>query len=118
MDPNTFDNYDIYFQNDVERYIQSYEAYEQFLDMSNQEARGSGSSPKKKRKYIPRERDEVEQRLLDDYFGEDGTHPKYSEEYFRRREDCTGRASIGLIMKCTSVIPQLAYCTTPDAFDE
>nr|GEZ24419.1 hypothetical protein [Tanacetum cinerariifolium] len=52
--------------------------------MSIQEIGGSGSSPKKKRTYIPRKRDEAKQRLLDDYFGDDGTHPKYSEEYFRR----------------------------------
>ncbi|GJZ03269.1 ALP1-like protein isoform X1 [Tanacetum coccineum] len=124
MDPNnpntlnTFDNYDIYFQDDAERYIRGYEAYEQFLVMSNQKVRGLGSAPMKKRTYIPREREEAEQRLLDDYFGDDETLPKYMKEYFRRREDCTGHASIGPIMKCTSAIRQLAYNTTPDPFDE
>nr|GEW83037.1 hypothetical protein [Tanacetum cinerariifolium] len=47
--------------------------------LSNQEARGSGSSPKK-RTYIQREREEAEQRLFDDYFGD-----KYLEEDFRQR---------------------------------
>ncbi|GKG55196.1 hypothetical protein Tco_0563183, partial [Tanacetum coccineum] len=47
MDPNapktTFDKHDMYFQDDAERYMRAYEAYEQFLAMSNQEAEGSGS---------------------------------------------------------------------------
>ncbi|GKA36551.1 hypothetical protein Tco_0723042 [Tanacetum coccineum] len=149
---NTFDNYDIYFQDDVKRYMRGYEAYEQ-LAMSNQEAggSGSGSAPKRTRTYIPREREEAEQRLIDDYFGDDETPPKCKEENFRRmyrmsstlftnivnditnydaeplleyflffkqRYNATGRASIGPILKCTSVIRQLAYDTSPDAFDE
>ncbi|GJZ87867.1 hypothetical protein Tco_0659649 [Tanacetum coccineum] len=125
MDPNSpkktiVDKYDIYFQDDAERYMRGYKANEQFLAMSNQEAGGSGSGIKKTRAYIPREREEAEQRLLDDYFGGDETPPKYPEENFRRRKgyDATGRASIGPILKCTSVIRQLAYGTAPDAFDE
>ncbi|GJW86721.1 RNA-directed DNA polymerase, eukaryota [Tanacetum coccineum] len=138
-------------RDDAERYMRGYEAYEQFLAMSNQEAGGSGSGIKRTRAYIPREREEAEQRLLDDYFGDDETPPKYPEENFRRRYrmsstlfaqivnditsydaqplpeyfcffrkgyDATGRASIGPILKCTSAIRQLAYGTTPDAFDE
>ncbi|GKE46897.1 hypothetical protein Tco_1478155 [Tanacetum coccineum] len=38
--------------------------------------------------------------------------------YFRQRHDATGRLSIGLILKCTSAIRQLAYDTAPVAFDE
>ncbi|GKE35002.1 RNA-directed DNA polymerase, eukaryota [Tanacetum coccineum] len=83
--PNSFDHYDIYFQDDAERYMRGFETYEQFLALSNQEVGGSGSgSAKKKRTYIPREREEVEQRLIDDYFGDDDAPPKYAEEYFRR----------------------------------
>ncbi|GKA89328.1 ALP1-like protein isoform X1 [Tanacetum coccineum] len=37
---------------------------------------------------------------------------------FRVRPDSTGRMSLSVIMKCTAVIRQLAYGTTPDAFDE
>ncbi|GJU87540.1 RNA-directed DNA polymerase, eukaryota [Tanacetum coccineum] len=105
---------------DVERYMRGYEAYEQFLAMSYQEAGGLESAIKRTRAYIPREREEAEQRLLDDYFGDDETPPKYPKENFRRRYryDATGRASIGLILKCTSTIHQLAYGTAPDAFDE
>ncbi|GJY79371.1 zinc finger, CCHC-type containing protein [Tanacetum coccineum] len=67
--------------------MRGFEAYEQFLTLNNQEAKGSGSGsdPKKKRTYIPCEREEAEQRLLDDYFGEEDTPPKYMEENFRRR---------------------------------
>ncbi|GKD96050.1 reverse transcriptase domain-containing protein, partial [Tanacetum coccineum] len=53
--------------------------------MSNQEARGSGlgSVPKRTRTYTPREREDAEQRLIDDYFGDDETPPKHPEENFR-----------------------------------
>nr|GEX55181.1 hypothetical protein [Tanacetum cinerariifolium] len=43
--------------------------------------------------------------------------PEYFH-FFRKGYDAIGRASIGPILKCTSVIRQLAYGTTPDAFDE
>ncbi|GKD63934.1 hypothetical protein Tco_1306042 [Tanacetum coccineum] len=79
---------------------------------------GSRSGPKRRRTYIPREQEDVEQRLIDDYFGDDEFLPKYPEENFRQRYDCTGRLSIGPILKCTSAIRQLAYDTAPDAFDE
>ncbi|GJV77603.1 reverse transcriptase domain-containing protein [Tanacetum coccineum] len=71
---------------DAERYMWGYEAYEQFLAMSNQEVggSGSGSAPKWTWTYIPREREEAEQCLIDDYFGDDETPLKYSEENFRQ----------------------------------
>ncbi|GJU59484.1 hypothetical protein Tco_1237250 [Tanacetum coccineum] len=72
-------------RHDVERYMRGYEAYVQFLAMANQEAEDSGSGIKRTRTYIPRERKEAEQRLLDDYFGDDETPLKYLEEKFRRR---------------------------------
>ncbi|GJX92540.1 zinc finger, CCHC-type containing protein [Tanacetum coccineum] len=55
--------------------------------MSNQEAggSGSGSAPKRTRTYIQRQREEAKQWLIDDYFGEDDTPPKYLKENFRRR---------------------------------
>ncbi|GKE40787.1 hypothetical protein Tco_1464192 [Tanacetum coccineum] len=71
-------------QHDPERYMRGYEAYEQFLAMTNLEAGGSGSRIKRTQIYIPREREETEQRLIDDYFGDDETPPKYPEENFRR----------------------------------
>nr|GEU51597.1 hypothetical protein [Tanacetum cinerariifolium] len=112
MDPNSQknigDKYDFYFQDDAERYRRAYEAYEQFQGMTNQEAEGSGSGSgiKRTRRYIPRDREEAEQRLLEDYFGNDDTPPKYPEENFRRRQliDAIGRNSIGLILKITSAI--------------
>ncbi|GKA50375.1 RNA-directed DNA polymerase, eukaryota [Tanacetum coccineum] len=151
MDPyapkqTIIEKYDIYFKDDVERYMRVYEALEQFLAMTNQEAGGSGSGIKRTRTYILREREEAKQRLLDDYFGDDETPPKYPKENFRRmyrmsstlfaqivnditsydaqplpeyfRYDATGRGSISVILKCTSAIRQLAYGTAPDAFDE
>ncbi|GJR01517.1 hypothetical protein Tco_0524501 [Tanacetum coccineum] len=92
----------------------------QFLALCEQEAGGSGSAPKRTRTYIPREREEAEQRLIDDYVGDDETLPKYLEVKFRRRQryDACGHLSIGHILKYTSAIRQLAYGTAPDAFDE
>nr|GEV67645.1 hypothetical protein [Tanacetum cinerariifolium] len=90
MDPNSpkkiiVDKYDFYFQDDAERYRRAYEAYEQFQGMKNQEAEGSGSGIKRTQTYIPHDRGEAEQRLLEDYFGNDDTPPKYPKENFRRR---------------------------------
>nr|GEW63905.1 hypothetical protein [Tanacetum cinerariifolium] len=92
-----------------------FEAYEQFQSLNNQEAGGSrsASAPKKKRTYIPREREESEQRLLDDYYGDEDTPPKYLEENFKR-----SGLSIVLLLKCTSAICQFPYDTTPDSFEE
>ncbi|GJY60352.1 RNA-directed DNA polymerase, eukaryota [Tanacetum coccineum] len=97
-----------------------YAAYEQFVALCEQEVGGSGSALKMTRTYIHREQEEVEQPLINDYFGDDETLPKYPEENFRRRQryDACGRLSIGPILKCTSAIRQLAYGTAPDAFDE
>ncbi|GJZ65753.1 putative ribonuclease H-like domain-containing protein [Tanacetum coccineum] len=85
MNPNNFYHYDIYFQDNVDRYMQGFEAYEQFIALNNQEFGGSGSGLKKKRTYIPCQREEVEQRLLDDYLEDEDTPPKYPKENFRRR---------------------------------
>ncbi|GJZ88115.1 putative nuclease HARBI1 [Tanacetum coccineum] len=43
--------------------------------------------------------------------------PKHFK-FFKVRPDATGRMSLSAIMKCTAAIRQLAYGTTPDAFDE
>ncbi|GJZ59677.1 hypothetical protein Tco_0615493 [Tanacetum coccineum] len=91
MDPdapnNTIDNYDIYFQDDVKRYMWGYEDHEQFLAMSDQDAGGSGSrsAPKRTRIYIPHEREEAEQRLIENYFGDDETPHINLEENFRHK---------------------------------
>nr|GEU80138.1 hypothetical protein [Tanacetum cinerariifolium] len=70
---------------DAERYPPTYEAYEQFLAMTNQEAKGLGLGIKRMRTYILRNREEAEQRLLEDYFGNDDTPSKYPKDNFRRR---------------------------------
>ncbi|GKD94484.1 hypothetical protein Tco_1374321 [Tanacetum coccineum] len=88
MDPNnhdhydTYGHYDVYFQSDYDRFTRD---YEHFVALCEQEAEGSSSAPKMKRTYIPRERESAEQRLLEDYFGNDEFEPKYPEENFRRR---------------------------------
>ncbi|GKA77585.1 putative gypsy type transposase, partial [Tanacetum coccineum] len=52
--------------------------------LCDQEAGGSSLVPKRRRTYIPRERESAEQRLLEDYFGNDEFEPKYPKENFRR----------------------------------
>ncbi|GKA87761.1 putative RNA-directed DNA polymerase, eukaryota, reverse transcriptase zinc-binding domain protein [Tanacetum coccineum] len=47
---------------------------------------GSSDGPKRRRTYIYREREEAEQRLIDDYFGDDEYEPKYPEESFKAAE--------------------------------
>ncbi|GJW80215.1 hypothetical protein Tco_0144190 [Tanacetum coccineum] len=121
FDPtDTYDHYDAIFQPDYDRYMRDYESYQHYVGLCEQEVGGSSNGPKRRRTYIYREREEAEQRLIDDYFGDDEYEPKYPEEKFRLRSrlDATGRKSIGHILKCTSVIRQMAYDTSPDAFDE
>ncbi|GJR06070.1 ALP1-like protein [Tanacetum coccineum] len=148
---DTYDHYDAIFQPGYDRYMRDYESYQHYVGLCEQEAGGSSDDPKRRRTYIYREREEAEQRVIDDYFGDDEYEPKYPEEkfrrmyrmssrlfnkilndilsydvqplpeyfsYFRSRLDATGRKSIGHILKCTSAIRQMAYDTSPDAFDE
>ncbi|GJU99184.1 hypothetical protein Tco_1328455 [Tanacetum coccineum] len=87
MDPNNsdaYDHYDIYFQSDYDQYMRDYQAYGHYVALCEQEAVGSSSGPKRRRTYIPRERETMEQRLMNDYFGDEEFEPKYSEENFRR----------------------------------
>nr|GEW25796.1 hypothetical protein [Tanacetum cinerariifolium] len=82
---NTYDHYDVYFQGDYDQYMRDYEAYQHFVALCEQEAGGSSSGPTRIKTYIPREREDAEQRLMDDYFGDDEFLPKYPKENFRRR---------------------------------
>ncbi|GJU47907.1 Toll/interleukin-1 receptor domain-containing protein [Tanacetum coccineum] len=68
-----------------DRYMRDYEAYQHFVALCEQEAGGSSSGPTRRRTYIPCEREDAEQRLMDDYFGDDEFLPKYPEENFGRR---------------------------------
>ncbi|GJR32231.1 integrase, catalytic region, zinc finger, CCHC-type containing protein [Tanacetum coccineum] len=73
------------------------------------------------RNYIYRERLDAEARLMADYFG---PHPKYPENYFRKRYHMSRTiflkivSGFSVIMKCTCAIRQLAYGVTPDSLDE
>ncbi|GKE02055.1 Toll/interleukin-1 receptor domain-containing protein, partial [Tanacetum coccineum] len=78
-----------------------------FVALCDQEAGGSSLVPKRRRTYIPRERESAEQRLLEDYFGNDEFEPKYLEENFRRRY----RMSSTLFNKIVSNI--LSYDVEP-----
>ncbi|GKF24707.1 hypothetical protein Tco_0077029 [Tanacetum coccineum] len=77
---------------------------------------------------INRDRGDTERRLMTDYFDDyyivkdiESCYvdplPKHFH-FFTHRPDVTGRMRTSVIMKCTSVIRQLAYGNTPDAFDE
>ncbi|GKB47074.1 retrovirus-related pol polyprotein from transposon TNT 1-94 [Tanacetum coccineum] len=64
--------------------MRDYESYQHYVGLCEQEAGGSSDGPKRRRTYIYREREKAEQRLIDDYFGDDEYEPKYPEEKFRR----------------------------------
>lgn len=106
------------------------------------------AQPRLTRNPIYCEREVAKLRLMADYFKEDCKYLLYyfRRSYRMRRKlfleivegiqsyiadplsknfkflnvgpDATGRMSMSVIMKCTSVIRQLANGTTPDAFDE
>ncbi|GKA86141.1 ALP1-like protein isoform X1 [Tanacetum coccineum] len=82
---NTYDHYDAFFQPDYDRYMRDYESYQHYMSLCEQEAGGSSSDPIRRRRYIYREREEAEERLIDNYFGDDEYEPKYPKETFRRR---------------------------------
>nr|GFA12277.1 hypothetical protein [Tanacetum cinerariifolium] len=65
--------------------MRDYEAYQHIVALCEQKAGGSRSGPTRRRTSIPREREDAEQRLIGDYFGDDEYLPKYSKENFRRR---------------------------------
>ncbi|XP_023736868.2 protein ALP1-like [Lactuca sativa] len=100
----------------------------------------AASSQQRTRRYIYRNREEANQRLVQDYFAENATYQGY---YFRRRfrmlkglferivEDVTrecsffqqrydarGTPGFTLLQKCTAALRQLAYDISPDALDE
>ncbi|GKB67920.1 ALP1-like protein [Tanacetum coccineum] len=99
-------------------------------EFSGIESRGSSSDPIMRRRYIYRAREEAEERLIDDYFGDDEYEPKYPEETFRRRPipeyflilahgfDCDRSVRVfDPILKCTSAIPNWRTTLQPDALD-
>nr|GEW55987.1 reverse transcriptase domain-containing protein [Tanacetum cinerariifolium] len=65
-----------------------------------------------------RDENEDEDLLRTPSLEENGSRKLKKKVSFRVRPDATGRMSLSVIMKCTAAIRQLAYGTTPDAFDE
>nr|GEX71292.1 reverse transcriptase domain-containing protein [Tanacetum cinerariifolium] len=95
---------------------------------------------KVQRTTVERDRYGAYDRLVMAYFSE---HPQFDEATFRerfrmsqrlftkivrevtdashflqQRDDCTGQRGISSLMKCTSVISQMAYGAVPDSLDE
>ncbi|GJS41885.1 ALP1-like protein [Tanacetum coccineum] len=98
------------------------------------------SKPKHQRTPVERDRYGAHDRLIMAYFSE---HPQYDQaifrdrfrmsrrlftkivrevidvsHFFQQRDDCTGKAGISSIMKCTSVIRQITYGAIPGSLDE
>nr|GEU36673.1 hypothetical protein [Tanacetum cinerariifolium] len=109
--------YEYYSTLDMDQYTQYCGYLEQLEALEEDEAE---SSEKHTRRYIAREQELAKEKLRQDYFGDENTPPMYPEEYFRQRQrpDCTGRLGFSPLLKCTLAIRQLAYGTSPDAFDE
>ncbi|GKA80293.1 antagonist of like heterochromatin protein 1-like protein [Tanacetum coccineum] len=127
FDPtDTYDHYDAIFQPDYDRYMRDHESYQHYVGLCEQEAGGSSDGPKKRRTYIYREREDAEQKLIDDYFDDDEYEPKYPKEKFK----CRYRMSSRLFNKIFNDIlssdvqplpdqtPKWRTGTSPDAFDE
>ncbi|GJS51834.1 hypothetical protein Tco_0625196 [Tanacetum coccineum] len=105
------------------------------------------NQPRLTRNPIHRDREDAERRLMTDYFDDYCKYPLYyfrrryrmsrklimdivkgiksytvdplpkHFKYFTHRPDATGRMSLSVIMKFTSIIRQLAYGNMLDAFD-
>ncbi|XP_047942715.1 uncharacterized protein LOC125189484 [Salvia hispanica] len=67
-----------------------------------------------RQRYINRDHAGADQRLMEDYFG-DNT-PRY--RCFTLRHDATGRPGLSTYQKCTVAIRQLAFAGPADMFDE
>ncbi|GJY25074.1 hypothetical protein Tco_0399800 [Tanacetum coccineum] len=141
MNPNNdmSDFYDYYTQLDMDRYAQYHGYFEQYESLEGDEGESLvGNSERISRRYIPRKREVAEEKLRRDYFGDENTPPIYPEEYFRRRYRMSSRLFKKIVHDisnydvdhlpdyfyffkqrpdCTA-IRQLAYGTSPDAFDE
>ncbi|GJX97967.1 ALP1-like protein [Tanacetum coccineum] len=70
--------------------------------------------PKNQRNHIVRDRYGARDRLLKAYFAKE---PFYNDYLFQGR-DAVGKAGISALVKCTSVIRQLAYDAVLDSLDE
>ncbi|XP_047948763.1 uncharacterized protein LOC125194547 [Salvia hispanica] len=95
---------------------------------------------KSTRRYIPRDREGANGRLVANYFFDQPRFPEYyfwrrfrmlkrlfmrivntlsaRGEYFQSRRDAVGRQSLSVLQKCTCAIRQLATAQTVDLFDE
>nr|GEX90240.1 reverse transcriptase domain-containing protein [Tanacetum cinerariifolium] len=135
--PNSFD---VDEESDVYFLQQAYQYHETLVEDENR--------PVLTRNPIYCDREGAGDRLMGDYFDEPCKYPLYyfrrryrmsrklflkivegistyeadplpkHFKFFKIRADCTGRMSLSVIMKYTAAIRQLAYDTTPDAFDE
>ena len=100
----------------------------------------SSSRPKRRRRYINRDRESAHDRLHQDYFADDCVYPpnyfrrryrmrrqlflsimlrlgEYSP-YFTQREDALGRLRLSPLQKCTAALRLLAYGSAADSIDE
>ena len=100
----------------------------------------SSSRPKRRRRYINRDRESAHDRLHQDYFADDCVYPpnyfrrryrmrrqlflsimlrlgEYSP-YFTQREDALGRLGLSPLQKCTAALRLLAYGSAADSIDE
>ncbi|XP_033133985.1 uncharacterized protein LOC117127523 [Brassica rapa] len=101
---------------------------------------GTQKKTRKKREFIERNREEGHQRLWNDYFSDTPTYPQHlfrrrfrmnrplfmrivdrlsnEVQFFRQKQDVTGRNGLSPLQKCTAAIRVLAYGSALDAVDE
>ena len=100
----------------------------------------SSNNRRRRRKYINRNRETGEDRLMRDYFGDEPVYTDFQFRtrfrmqrhlflrivtdlenryaFFQRRVDATGRAGFSAIVKCTAALRMLAYGCSADMLDE
>nr|GEU89691.1 DNA helicase [Tanacetum cinerariifolium] len=124
VDYDTYDHYDVYFQSDYDQYTRDYEAYEHFVALCEQEAGGSSSDPKRRRTYIPHERETAEQRLLEDYHESwfNGLRLKNSKRlpWKSRPSPCGGIYSVGRVVDGRHIgnINDAGLCSSGNVIDD
>ena len=143
-DSSQVSNYDVipfdliwdYINDPIEARIE-----EQIRSQIEEQQRGTSNQHRRfPRRYIRRDREDAERRLMAYYFSED---PMYTDDQFRRRyrmkkhlfhrivqtlgdwspvfqqrTDAFGKVGFSPLLKCTAALRMLAYGTCADMFDE
>ncbi|XP_057445383.1 uncharacterized protein LOC130737585 isoform X1 [Lotus japonicus] len=139
MDPNDILDFDAFYEEMVEDYMNDTSA-EDYLRMVQESQQQSDDTVRRRRKVIERSREEGHNRLFNDYFSETPvfTETKFRrrfrmrrelflrivealgnhDNYFQMRVDTIRKKGLSPLQKCTAAIRMLAYGSPADNLDE